>query len=302
MDRAGAVKDPRTGKSARPRFLGEETPEFDAGRDPLEELARWITRPENPYFARAQVNRIWHHLMGRGLVDPIDDFRATNPPSHPELLEELTEDFVAHGFDLMHVVRRIMSSRAYGLAAIPNASNRADEVNYSRALIARLSAEQLLDSLAQALNVRLEFNGYPAGLRAAQVPGVNAVRLRDRSPSSPDQFLKFFGRPPRLMVCECERSGSTTLNQAFQLISGPLMDDLLTRSDNRIGRLLSSGQSDAEIVTELYWATISRPPTGLELDATIALLPETGSSRDRRETLEDLTWGLVNSKEFLLRH
>ena len=168
-----------------------------------------------------------------------------------------------------------------------------------RALIARLSAEQLLDSLAQVLNVPLEFNGYPAGFRAVQVPGVNAVRLRDRSPSRPDHFLRLFGKPPRLMVCECERSGGTTLNQAFQLISGPLVNDLLTRPDNRIGRLLRSDPGDAKIVTALYWAALSRSPTEVELEAARTLV---GSSEDRRGALEDLTWGLVNSKEFLLRH
>jgi hypothetical protein len=177
---SGAVKNARTGAAEPPRLLGESQVPLDPQGNPLRQLAEWLTSPENSRFNQMQANRIWYHLMGRGLVDPIDDFRATNPPSNPRLLDALTQDFVASGYDMRHLIRTIMTSQTYQLSSEPNQTNADDERNFSRTMIRRLTAEQLLDSLSRAVDVPLEFNGYPDGLRAGQLPGVQAVRPRDR--------------------------------------------------------------------------------------------------------------------------
>jgi hypothetical protein len=165
-------------------------------------------------------------------------------------------------------------------------------------LIRPLQAEQLLDALAQVTDTPVKFNGYPLGLRAAQIPGVEAVRPRDQRPTAGDQFLRTFGKPVRSLACECERGDDTTLGQAFQLTSGPLLNDMLTQPDNRLGRLLASGMADAALIEEFYLAALSRLPTEREQQAGVAYLLR---AKDRRAALEDLVWGLVNAKEFLLR-
>jgi len=330
----GEVKNPRSGTAAHPRFLGETSPmtlspEESPGEptpnpseggerippppnkvplpggargglvaDELDALADWVTSPNNPFFARAQVNRVWFHLMGRGIVDPIDDFRATNPPSHPTLLDSLAADFVKHKFDLRYVIRLIMNSRAYQLSAMPNDSNRDDDLNFSRAYVRRLTAEQLLDCQSAVTGVPVKFNGYPPGLRAAQLPGALPERKRDQKMSEVDHFLETFGKPPRLLTCECERSGDTTMGQAFQMISGPAINDLLAAPDNRLAQLLKGDKSNQEIIEELYWTALTRPPTEKESNRATALLDQ---SQDKRRALEDVTWALLNAKEFVLR-
>jgi hypothetical protein len=330
----GEVKNPRSGKAAHPRFLGESSPMTLSAEgssdgpapdpskggeriqpppnkvpllggvrggfvaDELDALADWVTSPNNPFFARAQVNRVWFHLMGRGIVDPIDDFRATNPPSHPALLDALAADFVKHKFDLRYVIRLILNSRAYQLSVMPNDSNRDDDLNFSRAYVRRLTAEQLLDCQSAVTGVPVQFNGYPPGLRAAQLPGALPERKRDQKMSEVDHFLETFGKPPRLLTCECERSGDTTMGQAFQMISGPSINDLLDAPDNRLAQLLTSGKSNHEIVEELYWTALTRPPTEKESNRATALLNQ---SKDKRRALEDVTWALLNAKEFVLR-
>lgn len=295
---SGEVRDPRTDEPMTPCYLGAPTPEFQPDQDRLEELADWLTSPDNPFFAPAQVNRIWYHLLGRGLVEPIDDFRATNPAVMPELLHELTRDFVSHGFDLRHVVRTIMNSRTYQLSATANETNRADETSFSHTLMRRISAEQLFDALSQATGVAPHFSGFPAGLRASQLPGVQAMRSRRRRPSRDEQFLVLFGKPPRLLTCECERSTEPTLGQTFQLVSGPTINELLSKSDNRIGRLLGESKSDEAIIDDLYLSSLSRFPTAEERHGMIAYL---AAASDRRAALEDVLWSLLNAKEFLLR-
>lgn len=298
IKRDGEVTHPRTGIALRPRFLGADTPDFAADADRLQALADWVARPDNPFFARTQVNRIWYHLMSRGLVEPNDDFRASNPPANPALLDALTRDFAEHKFDLRHAIRTIMSSRTYQLASLANETNREDDANFGRATIRPLQAEQMLDSLAQVMGAPVKFNGYPAGLRAAQLPGVPTFRQKTQVPTPAEQFLKVFGKPDRLLSCECERSDDTTLNQAFQLLTGEMLHDLLAARDNRLGRLLDAKKSDREIIEELYLIGLCRRPSARELEATTALV---AASKDRRAALEDVAWGLVNAKEFLLR-
>ena len=296
--RAGVSMNPRTSASAVPRFLGETASRVAAGGDWLESVADWIASTDNPFFARAQANRVWFHLMGRGLVEPIDDFRATNPPSHPELLDRLADDFRASGFDLRHLIRTIVRSSTYALSTSPNDTNAGDDRNRSRATVRRLDAEPLIDSLALVTGAPPRFNGYPEGVAARQIPGINAVRDRDASPSEGDRFLGLFGKPPRLLTCECERSGETTLSQAIHLISGPLVHEMLARPGNRLDEWLESGASHREIAEDLWLTAIARHPSALELATAVGYLD---GAEKRREALEDLTWSLVNSKEFILR-
>ncbi len=298
LAREGEKPHPRTGAPLRPLFLGADTPEFGPGVDRLSALAEWVTSPRNPHFARAQANRIWAHLLGRGIVEPIDDFRVTNPPVNAPLLDALAKDLVDHKFDLRHLVRTIMNSRTYQLSAVPNDTNREDESNFSHALVRPLQAEQLLDAVAGVTELPVKFNGYPKGLRAGQIPGVEAIRRRDAPPTMGEQFLKTFGKPERLLSCECERAGTPTLGHAFQLVSGPLVNDLLADPDNRLGRLLNTDRSNLAILEELCLAALGRLPTEKEQTFALAHLAKT---KDRRTGLEDLLWGIVNSKEFLLR-
>jgi len=295
------VKHAGTGRVATPRPLGAEEPMTvgkSAGADQLKQLADWLAGGENRQFARAQVNRIWHHLMGRGLVEPIDDFRDTNPPSNPELLEALTDDFIRHNYDLRRLVRRIMTSRTYQRSWRPNETNADDEANFARSLVRRLTAEQLLDAQCQVLAAPARFNGYPLGIRAGQIPGVERVRARDKEPAEGDRFLRAFGKPQRLLSCECERSNETTLKHALVLLSGQGLHDRLRYEDGRIARLAISQRKTDEIIDELFWTALSRPPTDQEIARARTLIE---SAADRRAGLEDLAWGLLNSKEFLLR-
>jgi hypothetical protein len=181
---------------------------------------------------------------------------------------------------------------------VPNETNHDDEANFSHTLIRPLPAEVLLDALAQVSGAPVRFHGYPVGVRACQLPGVRGFRPRDLAPTEGERFLKVFGKPERLLTCECERSTDATLGQAFQLITGELINGLLAEKENRIGRLLVAGRSNEEMVTELYLAALSRPPGAKELHGAIAFIEK---AKDRRAALEDVMWGLVNAKEFLLR-
>jgi uncharacterized protein DUF1553/uncharacterized protein DUF1549 len=323
--RAGSVKNPRTSQEARPRFLGVETAvnsrrldlrepyesfaksgrrgtppsENDAGdQDTLKSLANWLTSPANTLFARVQANRIWAHLMGRGLVDPPDDFRTTNPASHPELLDAFAQDFVKRKFDVRHLIRLIMNSRTYQLSSEPNETNATDEMNFSHVLVRRLGAEQLLDCQSQVTGVPLKFAGYPVGLRAAQLPGVRPESKGKRRANQSDQFLEIFGKPPRLLTTDTERSCECNLGQVFQMISGPTVNELLAEKENHVNRLLSIDKSNREVLEELFWAALTRAPANEEMDELLSGLE---FAKNRRAELEDILWGLLNSKDFVFR-
>lgn len=300
----GAHKHPRTSRNAEPRLLGRLDPlvvsvDEPATADPLQELATWLTAPENPLFARAQANRIWYHLMGRGLVDPVDDFRSTNPASHPALLEQLATELVQSGFDLRHLIRRIMASHTYQMAAQPACVGEEDAPNYSHSAPRRLGAEQLLDSLSQAAGVPLEIAGLPIGTRAAQLPGVLAESGRGRSSgnSDTDRFLLSFGKPPRLMTSECERSCEPAMNQVFQLISGPMMDRFVSAPGNCLGAAGWVDHPPGQRLDDLFWGALSRAPSPRESERLLAHV----SGDPARPQWEDILWSLLNAKEFVLR-
>jgi hypothetical protein len=283
------IVQPSSGEKLEPKPLGGPRPELCGGDvDALESLADWLTQ-DNPQFVRNMVNRVWYHLLGRGIVDPVDDFRESNPPSNPALLDALADEFTRNEMKLQPLVALILKSRTYQLDSAPNATNAGDEINFSRAVVHLLPAEVLLDALSQTLDKSEPFRNSPRLARATQLPGV-----RSGSP-----FLRAFGKPERLLTCECERSESTTLSQAFQLINGETIRTRLESSFNRIAHLMESRASDDAILDELTLAALCRFPTDRERAAASAHLAKTS---DRRKGWEDLAWALLNSKEFLLRH
>jgi hypothetical protein len=285
----GEVVQPRTGQVVQPKFLGDSNPAIPPYADRREILARWLTSPDNPFFARAAVNRIWFHLFGRGIVEPVDDFRSTNPPSHEELLSFLAADFIKHGFDRKHLIRMIMKSRTYQLSSRTNASNAADDKYFSHAQVRLLGAEQLLDAIVSATGTAEKFPGWPLG--------TPAVALADGEYQHP--FLNAFGRPARAMACECERGSDTTLTQALQLVGGRVVQDKIHNDKSRVAHLINSGRKDAEIIDELFLATLTRHPTPEEQQDLVTRLDQ---GPDRRQAVEDLLWALINHKEFLFQH
>lgn len=301
----GEVRNPGTGQVAGLRFLGsgqddvaDDTQAGDPASDRLQRLAAWLSDHSNERFATTQANRIWAQLMGRGVIDPVDDFRSTNPPSNPELLQVLRQEFRNSNYDVRQLMRLIMNSTTWQLSSVPTATSAHDETSFARTIPRRLTAEQTLDGVAQVLDVPIRFGGHAAGTRAVQLKGVRNGGFRYSPPEIGDRFLALFGKPNRLQTCECERSGETTLAQTFEMVSGELMAELLTKSGNRIQRLLAAGTSDSDIIGQLYWAALSRPPEAEELHTAIQ---HVANQKDRRLGLEDIAWAVLNSNEFLLR-
>jgi hypothetical protein len=297
FQKEGEVKHPVTGAALRPRFLGGGELATAADADRTQALADWVARPDNPFFARTQANRLWAYLVGRGLVDPTDDFRTSNPPANAPLLEALARDLAAHQFDQKHLIRTIMTSATYQLAAAPNDTNRDDETNFSHAVVRPIPAEPLLDAIAQVTGVPLTFDGFPDVRRATQLPAL-PIPARGETLGDGVRFLKLFGKPERLLSCDCERADDATLGQALQMIAGQLLHRSLSTADNRLGQMLQAGKSNRDIVEELYLASLCRRPSESEEQALLARLERV---TERRAGLEDVLWGLLNAKEFLLR-
>lgn len=283
----GQVQQLRTGQIMRPKFLGGEYPDLALGADRRVAFANWLTDPANPFFAKSIVNRVWYHLLARGIVDPVDDFRDSNPPANEGLLEALAQDFVQHQDDLRHLVRTIMNSRTYQLSARPTASNRDDVTFFSKANVRVLTAEQMLDSASLITGV-----GEPGGLRAQQIPGAR----------TDNALLKAFNRPERGASCECERDRESNLGQALQVISGPVINDKIRSDRGRAAALASSNQTDEEIVDALFLAILSRFPRTDERRQMLPLTSDGPATGNRRAAVEDLMWVLLNSKESLTRH
>jgi hypothetical protein len=284
------VRQPRTGVVMRPKPLGDEPVDVRGDEDRREKLADWLVSPSNPFFARAAVNRIWYHLMGRGIVEPVDDFRESNPPASAELLKALADDFVVHGFDVKRTIRLILNSRVYQLSSLPNELNAEDTRYFSHATVRMLSAEQILDSACLAAGVPETLFNLPPGTRAAQVPDGELVH----------PFLKDFGQPARAESCECERGSDSTLEQALQVVGGRTLHAKVIAQDNRIGKLLGSGADNATLVEQLFLATLSRYPSASERALAESELVTRAS--DRRRAAEDLFWTLLNHPEFLFQH
>jgi hypothetical protein len=288
--RDGEMKHPRTGEEVPPKFPGGTVADLGPEDDRREAFARWLTAPDNPYFARAAANRIWFHLFGRGIVDPVDDFRGTNPPSIPALLDALAADLVANKFDRKHLIRTIMNSRVYQLSGEKNAAN-ADDVRYfSRHVPRRIAAEALLDAVCDVTGVPEKFKGFPEGTRAVQLP----------DGEFPYTFLQVFGRPPRASACECERDTDTTLHMALMLQGGDFIQSKLTNPDGRVRKLAASGLPDDKLIEEMFLLALSRGPTVEEVRTIRDAFEKDG--RSRREHCEDLMHALLNHVEFLFQH
>ena len=285
--RGGPVKHPLTGEEMTPTPLLGEPMEIAPEVDPRAKLAEWITAKENPFFAKVIVNRVWADLMGRGLVDPVDDLRDTNPPSNPALLEELASDFRSNGHDLKKLIRRITTSYVYGLSSIPKDRNIGDTRNYSRHYRQRLRAEVLLDAISDATGVPDNFDAMPPGSRAME-----AWTVRFDS-----KFLDSFGRPDPNADPPCERTTDTTVVQALHLMNAPGLSRKILAEDGRVAKLAASTKSNAEVIEELYLLTYCRRPTSEESNACLARFNKVGAKR--RTVTEDLMWALVNTPEFV---
>ncbi len=287
--RSGEVTQPRTGQVMKPKFMGGTVPNISPGTDRRQVLADWLTSGDNPFFAKSIGNRIWYHLNGKGIVDPVDDFRDSNPSANDELLDALAKDFVAHQFDVKHLIRVIMNSRTYQLSAQTNQYNADDSKYFSHAVTKLLTAEQLLDAICTVTEVPEKFAGLPLGTRATQLPDGDINHT----------FLKTFGQPARELACECERESDSNLAQALQLINGPTINEKVRNANNRIGRLLKEKTSDVEMLNELYLSTLSRLPNQENIKVA---LEHVARAPDKRKAWEDIQWALLNAKEFLFRH
>jgi hypothetical protein len=293
----------KTGTALKPAALGDTIPPIESDEDPRLKLADWMSSSENPFFAKALVNRYWKHFFHRGLIEPEDDIRDTNPPTNPELLAALEEHFIESGFDLKGLVRVVTRSNAYQLSSVPNEYNVADQQNYSRYYPRRLQAEVLLDSIDDLTGATTNFPNLPTGTRAIALP--------DNSYNNASPFLKVFGRPENESVCECERVQSSSLAQSLHLMNASDIKAKLATAGGRADRLSKSDRPVEEKISELYMVAFSRKPRTEELKVASDYLAETrvdnaGNPIDARKAqagnYQDLTWALINTKEFLFNH
>jgi hypothetical protein len=286
----GEVIHPKTKKPIGPKYLDgpseQETPDGDI----RERLASWMVAPGNPWFSRAIVNRVVKHYLGRGLVEPVDDFRVTNPASNQALLDALANDFVENGYHLKHLARLILNSRAYQLSSEPNETNRGDQINYSHYYVRRLMAEQLADSITQVTGVPEKYPGYMLGTRAMEIPQ-----------GAPSYFLATFGRMKAREVI-CDRDSQPDMAQAMHLISGETLLRQTTAKNGNLDRWLADGSlTDEDIVRRLFVAAVVREPDRSEMASALAPLAAKGAE-SRRQAFEDVLWSIFNSKEFLFNH
>ena len=288
---AGYSTNPRSGKLQPPRYLGGGEPEIMAGADRRAVFAKWLTAADNPRFARSLTNRYWSYYFHRGITDPVDDLRTTNPPINPELLDALTKDFIEHKFDARHLMRRIVNSQTYQRSSLSNDSNRHDTMNFSHAIPRRVSAEALLDSLVQATGVRENFGGAPANFTAAQLPDAEVT----------SEFLSLFGKPQRAEACECERDGESNMLQALHLLNGNSILRRVTDANGRVAQLMKLHPTNDPLVEDVYLWSLSRRPTAKELEVAQRHFASYGEPQ-RLDAAQDLMWSLLNSRDFLLVH
>ena len=284
----GEIVFPKTGRVAPAHFPYLQPAHLTDGEGRRQLLAEWLTSKNNPYFAKAIVNRVWSYFFARGIIDPVDDIRSSNPPINPELLAALTKDFIDHHFDLQHLIRTIVDSRTYQLSSHTNEWNADDDNNnFSHALPRRLTAEELMDAISISTGSRMVFKDVPKDYLAEELPD---------SKVGMGGFLDLFGRPQRESPCECERRSEVSLKQALNLINGPAVGDAVADPDGRIARLILKGAPDREIIQDLYVATLDRPPTAEEVQKAQDYLK---GSKNRTEKAQDLEWALLNSYAFL---
>ena len=286
----GEVINPKTKQPVLAKYLDGPSQVEGPDEDVREKLAAWMTSPENPWFARAIVNRIVKHYLGRGLVEAVDDFRVTNPPSNQALLDDLANDFVKNGYSLRHTIRLILNSRVYQLSSEPNETNRDDQINYSRYYVRRLMAEQLIDSITDATGVPEKYQGFPVGTRAMAIPR-----------GSPSYFLTTFGRA-RTREVICERDTMPAITQTMHLISGDTLQRQITANNGNLAKWLKDpALSNEEVVKRLFLSTLVRPPDEREISLVAASIGTRGPDV-RKQVFEDALWALFNAKEFIYNH
>jgi hypothetical protein len=281
--------NPRTGKPIEPKLLDGPELNVPPDEDPRQKLVDWMAQPENPFFAKALCNRLWGHFLGRGLVDPVDDMRATNPPSNPELLDALAKDFIAHKFDVKHLIHTICNSRTYQLSSVPNEYNKHDKQIHARYYGKRMIAEVFLDAVDQACGTRTQFNKMSRQARAVDLPHENFGSY----------FLDVFDRPPRTSACECARSSGANLSQVLHLANSPEVESKIADSNGRVAKLVQAKVTPEQAVDELYLAAFARDPSADEQKKALAYLEK---QKDLRRALEDLLWAMLNSREFMFNH
>ena len=282
------MKHPKDGHVVKPAFLVASigsipVPDDQRRRDAL---AEWLTSKDNPFFAKAIANRVWSYFFGRGIIEPVDDIRASNPPSNPALLDALTKDVIDHNFDLQHLMRTIANSRVYQSSIATNEWNANDRDNFSHAIPRRLAAEQLMDAVEAAAGARPDFPEVPEDTAASQLVDPHIGK---------EGFLDVFGRPLRESSCECERRSDFSLPQALNLVNGRTISDAVADPKGRIAKLVISGKNDAAMVEELYLSALGRPPSAAETERGVKYLG-LGAKAPRAQ---DLLWALLNSKAFL---
>ncbi|MSU42399.1 MAG: DUF1553 domain-containing protein [Pedosphaera sp.] len=286
----GLSTNPRTGQAQPPRYLGGIEPKLDSGADRRLDYARWLTTPDNPHFARSLANRFWSYFFHRGIIDPVDDLRATNPPINAPLLDALAADFAKQQFDMRHLIRTIVNSRTYQRSAAPTVSNAHDDANFSRAIPRRLPAEALLDSLVQATGVPENFGGAPTAFTAAQLPDANFT----------SEFLSLFGKAQRMEACECERDTRSNMLQALDFINGRSILSRVTAGNGRPALLLQQKLDEPALIDQLHLWSLARKPTDAERVLAQKFFKEYGDKR--AEAAQDFFWGLLNSRDFMLLH
>jgi hypothetical protein len=294
----GEVKNPRNGRNAKPWVPVRGVMEVDQTTDRRRAFVQWLTAKDNPFFARVEVNRIWAQVMGRGIVEPFDDFRDSNPPANAPLLDALAADFVDHGYSRKHILRTILNSRTYQSRSRPNEFNRDDVKYFSHYQPRRLTAEQLVDALGQVTGRPQEFELVARGTKATWLPAPDLKR-HNRAQLGDIEFLKVFGQPERQSVCECDRSDDTSLGQALELLNGQFVNDMLVDKNTDFRRALDSQVSEAEVIKELYRRALSRLPTESELATSLAYV---ASQDDKHLAMQDVCWAIINKDEFLFQH
>jgi hypothetical protein len=290
MAKGGEVTQPRTSQQMKPWLPLSGSIDPPPDEDRRIKLAEWLAKPDNPFFAKVEANRIWSQLFGRGLVEPNDDFRESNPPANADLLNALAKDFAEKKFDRKHVIRTIVNSRTYQASFRTNDFNKTDLKYSSHCQPRLLSAEQLLDAICQLTGVDEKFPSLPEGTKATQLPAPDMAK---------SEFLKIFGQPERQTVCACERSSESNLGMAIQFFNGPLVYNKLRDGNNRFRRMINEKKTDEEIITELYLAGVARKPTAKELETSQKHI---ASKPDRAAALEDICWAILNTNEFLFQH
>lgn len=303
-DSNGDLAQPLRGRAQPPTPLDGTPLSLTSTEDRRVPLAKWITAPENPYFARSITNRVWKNFFSTALVESVDDLRMTNPASNEKLLSEAAGFLAKNRFNLKLLMREILRSETYQRSSVALPENKDDTRFYARYYPRRLMAEVMLDAVSQVTAVPTPFrmdkrnanrglgDSYPMGYRALQLPDSNTASY----------FLTSFGRPDRLQTCDCERTNEPSMAQALHLANGDTLNQKLSAKDNRLAKLLESGKPDAQLVDEAYWITLSRPPTDNEKTRMVKVLAESTTPADKRTALEDAFWSLMSAREFLFNH